>query len=101
MSMKPPEPARLDPQATEQPKTAIVAHVPEGVCIGPQTAASVAWPFELRDVQPLGPSPDHYCERCDVFDIRPHDKMLDINDPVTLAFQAGHCYGATARGGLV
>lgn len=39
---------------------------------------------------PLGPSPDFYCETCDVFDFEPHDgstctreeKLVGLRDPL-------------------
>lgn len=49
------QPARLDPNGTEKPKTRLVAKVREGVCFGPGSSPE-AW--ELRDVPTEEPLPE-------------------------------------------
>jgi len=44
-------PARLDKEGTAKPRTKIVGHFREGVCVGP---GSTPESYEVRDVSPNG-----------------------------------------------
>jgi hypothetical protein len=43
------------------------------IALGEWARRTAAASFAYRRETPLGPSPDFYCEWCDVFDIEPHD----------------------------
>ena len=55
------------------------------IAMGEWARRTAAASFAYRRDIPLGPSPDFYCDRCDVFDLEPHDHASSLSRGTSVA----------------